>query len=348
MMQLVSDNNPTFISSRLGHAVLLVIAAAMTGGISLSTIAAPDSESSSTMIILHTNYHNWHDSIVMSNGKVEVVIVPAIGRVMQFKFVGDEEGPIWNNRRLDGQPANGEANDWVNFGGDKTWPSPEAQWPKLRGHSWRPPAAFDSMPVQASIGNDSATLVSPVDPSYGIRTHRKITLIPDKPIMRIETTYEKIQGDPKKVGVWVITQVRDPIGAYLAVPASSIFPNGYNNMAHSLPPSLRFEKGLLSLTRNPKAAYKIGSDAGAVLWVGNKMALLIESPRVAGGEYPDHNSSAEIYTNPDPLQYIEMELLGPLSTMKVGDRIHRSSTYTLFHRSEHSADAEARRILGVQ
>jgi hypothetical protein len=164
--------------------------------------------------------------------------------------------------------------------------------------------------------------------------------------MRIETTYEKVQGDPMRVGVWVITQVRNPVGIYLAVPTSSIFPAGYTNQAQRLPPSLRVENGLLSLTRDSRNAYKIGSDAGALLWVGEKTGLLIESPRVGSGDYPDHGSSAEIYTNPDALPYVEMELLGPLQTMKVGDRIQRSSSYTLFHRSESSPEAEARRILG--
>ena len=31
-------------------------------------------------------YHEWKDAILLSNDKVEAVIVPSIGRVMQFRF----------------------------------------------------------------------------------------------------------------------------------------------------------------------------------------------------------------------------------------------------------------------
>lgn len=323
----------------------VVVAVAFASNTSRVNAENLKSRASSTISITRTSYHDWPDSIVMSNGKVEAVIVPAIGRVMQFKFVGEKDGPFWNNRKLDGQAPDPKSTEWHNFGGDKTWPAPMSDWRQITGHPMPPPPAFDSMPVQATVGRGIVTLVSPVDPFFGIRTIRQITLMRGKPVMRITTTYLKVQGNPQRVAVWVITQVRNPVGVYLPVPSSSIFPEGYNNQARRLPPSLRVEKGLLSLVRDPQASYKIGSDAGALLWVGENTDLLIKSPRTGSGEYPDHGSSAEVYTNPDVQPYVEMEMLGPLHTMTVGDRIHRRSTYTLFHREESSPEVEARRIL---
>jgi hypothetical protein len=324
----------------------LAVAVASASGISRAGAANLNSDASSAISITRTNYHNWPDSIIMSNGKVEAVIVPAIGRVMQFRFVGEKDGPLWDNLELDGQAADPKSTKWRNFGGDKIWPAPHSDWDHIVGRTLPPPPAFDSMAVQATVGLDTVTLVSPVDPFYGIRTTRQITLVPGTPVMRIDTTYEKVQGDPRRVGVWVITQVKDIVGVYLAVPSASIFPEGYNNQAPALPPSLRVEKGLLSLTRDSKDTYKIGSDASALLWVGEKAAMLIESPRIGSDDYPDYGSSVEIYTNPDVMPYVEMEMLGPLHTMKIGDRTQRSSTYTLFHREEPSSEAQARRILG--
>jgi hypothetical protein len=316
----------------------------------VSSIAQADTtnlntRSLSATSITRTKFHNWSDSIIMSNGKVEAVIVPAIGRVMQFKFVGDDDGPLWNNRKLEGKAPNPKARKWRNFGGDKSWPSPQADWSNITARAWPPPPAFDSMPAQATVEQGIVTLISPVDPFYGIRTIRQMMLVPGEPIMRIETTYEKVQGDPKRVGVWVITQARNPVGVYLRVPSCSIFTNGCNNQGPALPPSLRVEQGLLSLSRDSKVAYKIGSDAGALLWVGEKTLLLIESPRTGEGDYPDQGSSVELYTNPDALPYVEMEMLGPVHTLKVGDRIQHGSTYTLFHRGEFSPEAQARAIL---
>ena len=74
--------------------------------------------------------------------------------------------------------------------------------------------------------------------------------------------------------------------------------------------------------------------------------LRIDSPRVPETDYPDSGSSAEVYTNPNPLQYVELEMLGPLHTMKVGDKIERRNTYTLFHRTESDPAAQVTAILG--
>src|SRR6266542_1679446 len=52
--------------------------------------------------LIRTNYHGWTNSILVSNGRVEAVIVPAIGRVVQFRLAGAEDGPFWENRALGG------------------------------------------------------------------------------------------------------------------------------------------------------------------------------------------------------------------------------------------------------
>src|SRR4051794_8176914 len=80
--------------------------------------------------ITKTNYHGWPNSYILSNGSVEAIVVPSIGRVMQFKFVGEDSGPFWENRAMDGKHPIPASKEWGNFGGDKTWPSPQDDWPK--------------------------------------------------------------------------------------------------------------------------------------------------------------------------------------------------------------------------
>jgi hypothetical protein len=299
--------------------------------------------------ITRTNYHGWPEAYLLSNGKVVAVVVPVIGRVMQFGFVG-EEGVFWENRALDGRMADGQllvwaAKDWVNLGGDKTWPAPEADWSSFTGRKgWRPPIAFDGWPAQARVSGSTLTLVSPVDPFYGTRAERRIRLHPGKPEMTITTIYTRVEGEPAAVGIWVITQLKEPAGLFAPVPAKSAFTEGFTLLSQSSPPSLKVNQGLLSLTRNSMSAHKIGLDADSLLWVGEKCVLRIESPRVARAEYPDKGSSTEIYTNPDPLPYIELETLGPLHRMKSGDKIERSNTYVLSRRSKPTPEAEARAI----
>jgi hypothetical protein len=281
-----------------------------------------------------TTYHGWQDSLLTSNGVVEVAIVPAIGRVMQFRFASQERGPIFENRSLDGKPPDPNTSEWVNFGGDKTWPAPQDDWPKMTPRKWPPPPTFDSVPLKAEVKQGTVELVSPVDPNYGIRTRRIIRLERGKPTMTIRTIYEKVQGDPVKVGVWVITQMGEPEKAGMVLPHKSAYPEGYNKQMEVLPKDLKREGRLLSVTRDPKNPTKIGSDAGTLIWMDKDFYLQIDSPRVTGAEYPDQGSSTEIYTNPDPLQYVELETLGPLHTMKVGDTIERTNRYTLLRRKE--------------
>lgn len=281
---------------------------------------------------------------MLSNGEVEAVIVPAIGRVMQFHFVG-EASVFFENREMDGKAPDPAAKEWGNFGGDKSWPAPQADWEKVTKRSWPPPVAFDSMPVQARVKGKAVELVSSVDPAYGIRERRRIELAQHEPVMTITTTYEKVSGDPVKVGVWVITQMAEPQRAFIVLPAKSQYPEGYTKLMDVPPRDLKVEDRLLSLTRDRKDPAKIGTDGGTLLWINEEYVLRIDSPRVAGGDYPDQGSSAEIYTNQDPLAYIELETLGPLSTMKAGDHIQRTNTYTLLHRTDRDPATEAKKIL---
>jgi hypothetical protein len=304
-------------------------------------------DAAARVTIARTNYHGWPDAYVMSNGKVAAVIVPAIGRVMQFGFVG-EDGVLWENRALDGRFADGSlfvwaAKDWVNFGGDKTWPSPEADWSGFTGRKgWRPPPAFDAWSAEVRLGGGTLTLVTPADPFYGTIAERRIRLHSSKPEMTITTTYTREKGEPALIGIWVITQLKEPAGLFAPVPKKTIFPENFTLLGEHPPPSLKITNGLVALGRNPKTAHKIGLDADSLLWVGEKHLLRIDSPRVRKGSYPDQGSSTEIYTNPDPLPYIELETLGPLHLMKTGDKIERVNTYTLSRRTRPTPEAEAR------
>ena len=290
------------------------------------------------------SYRGWNDALVMSNGLVEAVIVPSIGRVMQFRFVGESEGVFWENAALAGKPVNPTSNDWGNFGGDKSWPAPQSEWPKITPRAWPPPVAFDSMPCTAEIKGNTVELTTPIDPHYGIRVVRTLTLDARRPAMHIKNVYEKVEGEPRKVSIWVITQLPEPVMVYVPLPTNSINANGYVLQSKTAPPSLKREANLLSLTRDKTTAYKIGTDASTMLWMGEKFAVRIDSPRQPNAEHPDSGSSAEVYTNADPLAYVELETLGPLREMKKGDRIERTNRYTLSHRKGKAA-AEASSLL---
>lgn len=292
-------------------------------------------------------HKGWARCVTIANGVIEAIVVPDVGRVMEFRFIG-QASPFWEDPTLRGKAPDPASSDWGNFGGDKTWPAPQADWDKVTPRAWPPPVAFDSMPVEVTVRRDTLVLTSPVDPHYGIRTERVLALQPDAATMTITTTYEKVSGAPLKTGIWIITQLAEPVGVYAPVPVRSLFEQGYNRQSGEvLPADLKVSKGLLSLTRDPSKSTKIGMDTTRLLWVGRTDMVLIESPRQQGAEYPDQQSSTEIYTNPNPKAYVELEMLGPLSTLNPGDRIQHVNTYTLLPRKLDDAEADARRVLGL-
>jgi hypothetical protein len=292
-------------------------------------------------------YHGWPGCYLLSNGAVEAVVVPAIGRVMQLRLPHGSSGTVWENRALDGQLHPPVSSEWVNFGGDKCWPAPQSGWEQHAGSDWPPPAAFDSHPMEARVCEGGIVLTSPVDPGYGIRVVRHVELDAGLPVMRIRTEYRKISGNPVHVGVWSVTQMRDPARIFVLLPARQRLGVWYIRQMEAEPAGLRIEGRLLSLARHPKKPVKIGSEAASMLWVGKECMVRIDA-ETGPGDYPDGGCVTEVYTNPDPHAYVELETLGPLATIAIGESIERTTTYTVMPRLLPDLDSDARRVFSLE
>jgi hypothetical protein len=294
--------------------------------------------------ITRISYHGWPDCYLLSNGCVEAVVAPAIGRVMQLRLAGEAVGPLWENRTLDGQLHDAASDEWINFGGDKSWPAPQSAWPRQQGREWPPPVAFDSRPVEAVAVERGVTLTSPVDPGFGIQVVRHVELDAGQPVLRIRTEYRKLLGGPLRVGIWTITQLREPERVAVLLAEDSKFPAGYLRLFAAQPAELKLDGRLLWLKRHTSEQVKIGTDGGSMVWVGANCALRIDA-EAGPGEYPDGGCVTEIYTNPDPFSYVELETLSPIQAIKAGDRIERTTVYTLKSRSTSDPEDEARKML---
>jgi hypothetical protein len=289
-----------------------------------------------------STFHNWSDAVVLKNPVAVVVIVPSIGRVMNFSLLDKSrqpsEGPLWNNRAMDGKAVEPTSQQWGNFGGDKSWPELQADWPTIQKRGWPPPTGFDAASDVIEINGTEVTLTTPVDASYGIRERRVINLDGSAPVMTIVTTYEKVSGDPVKTGIWTITQLNSPENVYAEIPAKSVLENGYANLSPTPLFDVERQADRVRVRRDPMRSTKMGTDGNWLLWTGadadgNKLSLKIErtSTPPADGEWPDKGARLNIYTNPDRggQPYVEMEVMGAMQIMKTGDKISSSSRYTL-------------------
>ncbi len=276
---------------------------------------------------------------------MEAIVVPAIGRVMDLRRIGDDEGTFWENRSLDGRLPS-SFGPWLNFGGDKCWPAPQADWPSRQVHDWPPAAAFDASSYDVVASGSELTMTSPVDPHWGIQAVRVLEPDPVLPILRIRTTYRKVRGDAVRVAIWTITQLQEPELVALRMLEDSKFPDGYIRLLEAQPAGLAGDGRILTFRRHPREFVKIGSDASSVLWIGPRSVVKIQA-EAAMGDYPDGGCRVEVYTNPGQLEYVELETLGPLATLEVGARVEHMTTYTVLPRAHGDAHEEARALLEV-
>ena len=335
------------------RAVGLGIMAVLSGGALLGQPALPAgrSEVNRPNIVAVTNYHGWTNAFLLSNGKVEALVVPNAGRVMQFRFAGSTNGPFWENAKLYGITSS--AANWNTtgaFGGDKSWPAPQSDW----GRGWPPPTGFDGNPCTCAITNGVVTMTGVLDSAYKIQVTRTIQLDFDQAVLRINTVFQRFNSATRTnpVGVWVITQVSDPVGIYVAVPAQSIFaPADYYQLGSGLPAQFKNANGLISFTRDPAAQRHLGFDANSLVWVGTNVSMRIDAPRVAGlskTNYPNGGCNTVAYTNNgSDAPYVELECFGPLTNLLAGQTVAFVTTYTLFPRTESNPDTEARKVLGL-
>lgn len=287
-------------------------------------------------------YRGWQDPVLVRGDGIEAVIIPAIGRIMDIRRPGETSGVLWQNKDLLGAAVRPLDKGWTNFGGDKTWPAPESIWMKNAAGKWMPPVVFDQSSLQVKATERGVLLESAVDKRSGVRFTRLISPAGAN-TLSVTTTYTKVQGEPVQIAVWVITQLAEP--RVIATRAKASNPP-LNPMFGGVK-GIEIEQGILYWKRFPDVCAKIGTDGRALAWVGDKYTLLISStPGEATGVFPDDGCQAEIYVNPDPLDYVELETLGHLVTLAVGQSTSATNLYQLGDvRPSETPKAAAARLL---
>lgn len=293
------------------------VAALLGAGLGGGTVQA-------AVTVERTTYKGWQGAYRLSNGTVEVVVVPAVARVMRYGFVG---GPnvLWENPAAAGRPA--KAGDWPNIGGDKLWPWPQDDWPLRTGRSWPPPSASDQAAHHAEIvGGETLRLTSPLVSPYGIRMIRDIRLAATGTQVTLVNRFVKARdGADFPVAVWSITQMPLPDFSLIRLLPDSPLESGYKRFSPNPWKSIRPEgERVLVVERSPEKSAKLGADADLLAWVKGD---LLFTQRIVGS--PDGSGTyvagdrAQIYSHPDNKDdlargitpYVELELTSPRRTL---------------------------------
>jgi hypothetical protein len=330
------------------------------------------------------DFHGWK-AIYLKNGLVTVVAVPDIGgRIMAFDL-GDQPF-FYVDRTLAGKLFSAEENQgdgslaaWKNYGGDKTWPSPQGwendeQWPGP------PDPILDSGRYKVTSMEEghrfaSVQMVSPPDFRTGIQISRKVTLHQGGSRATLELLFNNISDRRRRWSIWDVAQLRAEKQLTGGKPAAetacsvtfplnpqSKFPAGFWVMfGDQANPQwgVDHQQGLVTADYRWEIG-KIGSDAcapdGKSGWIAFSNAAqglaFTEHFQVFPGEqYPDDGSTVECWTvgkgkvanldyETSDIYLMETEVLSPFYEFQPGE----SHTFTI----EWGACRSSGRILDVQ
>jgi hypothetical protein len=285
----------------------------------------------------------------LTDGRSEAIIVPEIGRVMSYGFVG---GPnlLWN-----AAPGGLDYGGWQNYGGDKTWPAPQSSWPVNVGQGWPPLKEWDGAPqgAEALTGGRLRT-TSPVAKRLGARVVRDYSFGADGDLI-VAQTIEKLRGAPMMLSIWNVAQLKAPQAVFLPLNPQSAYKDnfhwiGKNNMPSIVTPlSQTLLQVRPTLTAPFSNGYKIGVDSpvSSIAAMINDTAFMIRSAR-PDGAYPDGAEGAgfpvEFYDSGDTdraRHYVELELLSPLRLFTAGTRWTHTVRWSLHPLSSADPNAQA-------
>ncbi|MGW4482323.1 DUF4380 domain-containing protein [Amycolatopsis sp. NPDC004368] len=282
------------------------------------------------------------DVVWLDNGVLRLGIVPALGgRLLSLVHGGVEL--LWRNpallgddlRLLDGRdpvPNSGRMGDWVNYGGDKTWPAPQG-WDGPGEWAGPPDPVLDSGPYAVSgLSPLSVTLTSGVDPRTGLRFTRSLTL-GSGASYTLRLTAENCSSAPVRWALWNVTQLPGG-GTVTAGLAGTQAPAVVELVAGTGNPEYTVDGATLVVPPQDVVG-KLGvpDTAGWVSCSVSGVTLTLSFDVDAGAEYPDSGSPLEIWLEhplPEPLaalgdldppgRIVELEALGPMTTLAPGAR----------------------------
>jgi hypothetical protein len=312
----------------------------------LAVVCALAMTADAAVRIEKTAYAGWPNCYRMTNGEVELIVTTDVGpRVIRFGFVGGQNLFVEFRDQLG---KSGEKT-WVPRGGHRLWIAPEDV--KLT-------YAPDNTPVKAEVKGDTLTVTGNVEPETGLQKQMVIRLAATGSDVEVRHRITNVKARAGfEFAPWTLTMMAQgghgitgfpPRGTHpeMLLPTNPLIMWAFTDLSD---PRWKFTKKYMILRQDPKntgqpqklghfnpntwGAYLLGSE----LFVKRYKAM-------PGKRYPDMGASYETFTNADML---ELETLGPLSTLNTGGSVEHVENWSL-HRNVKLAswtDAELDRVI---
>jgi hypothetical protein len=212
-------------------------------------------------------------------------------------------------------------------GGHRLWHAPEAM----------PRTYIPERDVKVTEQSNGVILELPTEPGTGIRKCIEIQLAPDRPSLVLTHTLTNDGMWPVELAPWAISQFR--LGGMVILP----MPVGNSDPAGLLPnrqlvlwpytqindPRLTLRDDFILFKADALPPFKIGyfnPHGWMAYWMDG--VLFRKTFHVhANTMHPDNNCNCEVYCN---RQFVELESLGPLTTLAPGISVSHVETWELF------------------
>ena len=310
-----------------------------------------------TCRIEHGDFRGWK-AIHLSNDLIKLVAVPDIGgRIMAYDL-----GPypyVWIDPELAGKlytpeehQGDGSLAAWKNYGGNRTWPSPQG-WDNDDQWHGPPDSVLDTGCYRVeSASSDglsaTVTMTSPTNAVAGIQIRRQITIYADSTQVDLDLQFLNVSNRPRTWSIWDIMQLR----AERTGPDGELEYDPGCVVTAPLNPASRHEKGFWVMFGSPdNPQWQVdktkGLFVGNLLWELGKVGLdsragwaacansagyafAARAPVIAEADYPDDGSAVEFFTvgrgrvgnlswEGTQTFLVEVELLSPMHRMAPGE-----------------------------
>jgi len=291
--------------------------------------AASFGRSGAINVIRPCEYLGWTNAYRLTNGVLELVILPGIGRIVHLGFAGQT-----NLLRFDLQggltdfPDKSNTNTWLNFGGDWLWPVAQSRWKEFAASDWPPPAPLAERPWTERVwrGDDGSSfclLTRIFEAPLNIKVRRLIKLDSVEPRVTVHQRAIRVENSPVPISLWSIMQIAAPHRIFLPVGPNSAFANGLKPMIFA-PPSPRHVSvfnGIAVYDCKVAGEHKLGSDSPR-RWIAAQVdnVLICVRMETSEGVFPDEGCAVEMYAN-SGMGYAEIETLSPERVLQPRDAL---------------------------
>lgn len=290
--------------------------------------------------------------IWLDNGILRIGMVPAAGgRVLSVQL--HEHETVWRDSSLldDGlhpvgdhamNPHDGPMREWINYGGDKTWPAPQG-WAEPSEWHGPPDPVLDSgrytWEIETTDTGPTVTLTSAHDPRTGLTISRRISLEPGSSAYGLSVSARNSSEIRVRWAVWNVMQcAADKAGS------GGVWAGVNSTMPTDVVPlvagtgNLAWDRVTPDIVHVPHqdVVGKVGlpASSGWIAHTAENVSTALRFPTHENGEYPDGGSRAEVWMeypitkSLDHLgellprhRIVEIEALSPLVTLEPDERV---------------------------